>query len=99
MHNSYRQSFGEPIDEASEEICELAFGIFQEFDLNASVEENAERFRKVVGSLVLSKNDKAHILDRCFNDANENFYELEDEGIDSARLQSKFLNAIEKALS
>ena len=50
--------------------------------------------------LVLDNNAKAHILRASFHNANENFYELEDEGEIDDRFdtQDQFLSAVEAAL-
>lgn len=115
MFNSYKQTFGEPQGEASEDLFEVASELFSEFDWNASVAENADKFKARLDELladtwvtdegeeyklVLDNNAKAHILRMSFHNANENFYELEDDGDMEDRFiaQDDFLEAIENAL-
>lgn len=114
MINSYKQTFGEPQGETPDAIVELASSLYCEFDHNKSIKENADDFVKCIKNftladadiaaeekpLPLSNNDKAHIMDLSFHNANENFYELEDEGVidDSYASQNNFLEAMEQAL-
>lgn len=88
---------------------------FSAFDWNASVAENTSKFKSILDEmladawvdvegnaheLVWNDNAKAHILRMSFNNANENFYELEDSGDMEDRFiaQDDFLEAIENAL-
>lgn len=96
MFNSYKQTFGEPQGEASEDLFEVVSELFSEFDWNVSVAENTSKFKAKLDELlapnewvddegkeytmVLDNNAKAHILQMSFHNANENFYELEDSG-------------------
>ena len=115
MFNSYNQSFGEPVGEHNEDYFEVASELFSEFDWNASVAENTEKFKAKLDELlaedwvndegeeyklVLDNNAKAHILRASFHNANENFYELEDDDEIDDRFdtQDQFLSAVEAAL-
>lgn len=115
MFNSYNQTFGEPQGKASEILVEMASELFSAFDWNASVAENTSKFKSILDEmladawvdvegnaheLVWNDNAKAHILRMSFNNANENFYELEDSGDMEDRFiaQDDFLEAIENAL-
>lgn len=107
MINSYALTFGEPVDESTELADDIACDIFSEFDYGDTVEANAKHFENYIRTKFserlneLTINDKAHILDQSFHNANENFYELEDEGIieDRSETQGDFLNALELALN
>lgn len=100
MTNSYSLTFGEPIGECSDEIEELASEIFSQFDYNEGTEQsNIDSFKELIAKAPpLELNDKAHILDMSFHNANENFYELEDDGFDSRELQETFLKQVTQAL-
>jgi hypothetical protein len=102
MFNSYRTTFGDPQGEPSDELFELSEEIFSSIDFAGTIRENAVTFcrRLSESGLTLSENDKAHLLDLCFNSANENFYELEDEdgNFDSRGAEEDFLEAVELAL-
>lgn len=105
MINSYFCAFGEPKGEASETAEVIASELFSEFEFSESVHANRDKFVSVINErfaddLPLSDNDKAHILEMSFHNANENFYELEDEGLIDDRFvtQDDFLEAIENAL-
>ena len=105
MINSYFCAFGEPKGEASETAEVIASELFSEFEFSESVHVNRDKFVSVLrerfaDDLPLSDNDKAHILEMSFHNANENFYELEDEGLIDDRFvtQDDFLEAIENAL-
>jgi|LakMenEpi03Aug12_release.lakeMendotaPanAssembly.Ray.scaffolds.fasta_scaffold29426_9 hypothetical protein len=107
MFNSYTTSFGEPVGEISEHleeiVCELANVFeYEDYEAEGVQNKNLEAFRNVLHEISppLSLNDKAHILDGCFHFANENFYELEDDGIvdSSADCQNIFLVLIEEVL-
>lgn len=115
MFNSYNQTFGVPQGEHNEDYAEVASELFSEFDWNASVAENTDKFKAKLDELladtwendegeeyklVIDNNAKAHLLKMCFHNANENFYELEDEGDIEDRFvtQDEFLEAVENAL-
>lgn len=107
MFNSYSLAFGEPVGEISEQFeeitCELASVYeYENYALESVIEKNREAFRDVLNEIGghPTTNDKAHILEGCFHFANENFYELEDDGIvdSSADLQDNFLSLIEEVL-
>jgi len=105
MINSYFCTFGEPKGEASETAEVIASDLFGEFEFSESVHVNRDKFVSVLrerfaDDLPLSDDDKAHILEMSFHNANENFYELEDEGHIDDRFvtQDDFLEAIENAL-
>jgi len=102
MFNSYKTTFGDPQGEPSDELVDLEMEIFSANDFGGTIESNAKTFSRLIeeSALTLSENDKAHLLDMCFNSANENFYELEkeDENFDSQGAQEDFLEAVELAL-
>jgi hypothetical protein len=102
MFNSYKTTFGDPQGEPSDELVDLEMEIFSQNDFGSTIEGNAKTFSRLIeeSGLTLSGNDKAHLLDMCFNSANENFYELEeeDENFDSQGAQEDFLEAVELAL-
>ena len=105
MTNSYFCAFGEPKGEASETAEVIASELIGEFEFSESIDVNCNRFVSVINErfaddLPLSNDDKAHILEMSFHNANENFYELEDEGLIDDRFvtQDDFLEAIENAL-
>jgi hypothetical protein len=105
MINSYFCAFGEPKGEASETAEVIASELFSEFEFSESVHVNRDKFVSVLrerfaDDLPLSDDDKAHILEMSFHNANENFYELEDEGLidDQVEAQADFLGAVQVAL-
>ena len=107
MFNSYSLAFGEPEGESSDVVSELVCELAGAFEYEKYHEEsvrnkNLKAFTEVLGDFLPSMelNDKAHILDGCFHFANENFYELEDDGIvdSSADCQDNFLSLVEEAL-
>jgi hypothetical protein len=102
MFNSYKTTFGDPQGEPSDELVDLEMEIFSANDFGGTIESNAKTFSRLIeeSALTLSENDKAHLLDMCFNSANENFYELEeeDENFDTQGAQEDFLEAVELAL-
>ena len=74
-----------------------------EEELEAVLKHNftdADKLKEYGLELPLTEPEKAYILDAVYNYANENFYDLEDEGeIDSAEeLQDKVIDALVKAL-
>lgn len=113
MFNSYTNTFGKISEDCSEAVNELLCEITSHFDWKASVEDNTKAFVECIKTftwaesdeeeevtLTLTNNDKAHILDGAFHFANENFYELEDDGEIDDRFdtQADFLEALENAL-
>jgi hypothetical protein len=102
MINSCKNPFGEAQDEASDEVVDVANDFFSSFDACATIEQNAEQFRQCIKqcNIELTMNDKAHLIDLSFHNANENFWEMEDDGIidDCAAAQDDFLAAVEMAL-
>lgn len=106
MFNSYIQKYGEPVGESSDELDELGCNIFCSFDFAprafSLVESSAACIIEEIknSGLVLSQNDKAHLLDHSFHNANENLYEMEDEdeNFNAAEAQSEFLAALVLAL-
>jgi len=102
MFNSYKTTFGDPQGEPSDELVDLEMEIFSANDFGGTIESNAKTFSRLIeeSALTLSENDKSHLLDMCFNSANENFYELEeeDENFDTQGAQEDFLEAVELAL-
>lgn len=105
MTNSYSLTFGEPIGKCSDELVELASEIFSQFEFDGNItkeQSNIESFKELVAKVPpLNRNEKAHILDMSFHNANENFYELEDDGTidDASALQEDFLKQVVQALS
>jgi hypothetical protein len=111
MINSCKNPFGEAQDEASDEVVDVANDFFSSFDACATIEQNAEQFRQCIKqcNVALTMNDKAHLLDLSFHNANENFWEMEDASgafdilfedliNDCAAAQDDFLAAVEMAL-
>lgn len=108
MFNSYNQSFGKPVGEISEHLeevtCEFANVFeYENYATQSVIEKNREAFKNMLHEIggQITTNDKAHILEGCFHFANENFYELEDDGIvdSSYDLQDNFLSLVEEALA
>ena len=96
---SYDQTFGPTMGVVPEYVEEIVEVILEELQYEDSEDVSFEKFKeaiKVYGSLAVV--DKAHILDQCIDYANENFYELEDEGIDSDMCEQNFLNAVRRCL-
>jgi len=89
--------FGEPQGEASESVEDLSLDILSAFDETATISQNAQEFIKCIAQsdIKLSANDKAHVLDMSFHDANENFWEM---CADAASAQHTFLEAVRTAL-
>lgn len=91
--NSYTLAFDSVPDgyEPSEDVEELANVIASCMPPNAD-------FSRVPAMSGLAQEDKAWILDRCFNIANETFYELADEGMfdgmDEYEVQDEWLGQI-----
>ena len=107
MFNSYIQTFGEPQGESSEEVDELGCELMSDLPLRNTFpkkvrSDTIKAFSKSIkeSGLNLTTNDCAHLLDAAFNFANENFYELEDDGTirDRFDLQDKFLEMLTEAL-
>ena len=100
MFNSYIQAFGEPQGDTPDDLVEVASALFSAFDYNMSIDHNIKAFREELGARALDQNAKAHILDLSFHNANENFYELEDDEVivDARETQNDFLEAITQAL-
>jgi hypothetical protein len=103
--NSYIQAFGTPEGEISSHLEEVSCNLMNALDYTkcgTKDDTNLKAFKEVLAEvgLPISDNDKAHILDECFHNANENFYELEDEGIinSSADLQDTFLRLVVEAI-
>lgn len=107
MFNSHTQTFGKPQGEGSEELhelgCELMSALPFRNTFPKRVRSNTiKAFRECVkeSGLKLTTNDCAHLLEGAFHNANESFYELEDEGTinDRFELQDKFLEMLTEAL-
>ena len=106
MINSYKQVFGAPQGEVNEEDAEMASELFRTFDAHASREKNVESMHDALirdhkaSFDAINDNGKAHVLQLCFHNANENFYELEDEGIidDCYEAQEEFLACVVEVL-
>lgn len=106
MINSYKQVFGVPQGDVYEEDAEMASAIFSAFDAHASREKNVESMYDALTHNhktsfdAINENGKAHVLQLCFHNANENFYELEDEGIidDAHEAQEEFLACVVQVL-
>jgi hypothetical protein len=109
---SYHQTFGAPQGAPLEVVEEILMEILEALGTDFEAPEDVlyEKFRAVLQNAEsynnllidtgeLSQNDKAHILDQAIDFANESFYELEDEGIDSDMAERNFLNALRRALS
>lgn len=102
MINSCKNPFGKAQDEASDEVVDVANNFFSSFDFSATIKQNAEQFRQCIkqSNVALTMNNKAHLIDLSFHNANENFWEMEDDGIIDDRFdaQDDFLAAVEMAL-
>lgn len=107
MFNSYKLTFGVPKGHLSEGLIDIFSEVSSVYSFNDTIEDNAKALEKALRdelstprSRKLSTNQKACMLAAAFHHANENFYELEDDGMidDCYAAQDDYLEAWELAL-
>lgn len=116
MFNSYTQPFGpvdpnhetsDMFDDMSSDICGCSLNCLvkkriSKKKLEAEIREVIEAFfaNEKSNQKSFSQLDKALLVDSAFHDANENFYEFEDEGLIANRheAQDTFLEVLTKVL-